>query len=433
VEAGGDQWYEIKGAFKLEKQPSKVIAYVQGPPSGVDIRVMGLQICAVDRKARFEYLKEKSDKVRKRDIVLKFQGLNAANVLGSALRIQQTENSFAFGSCLNRSNIENEDLADFFVKNFNWGVFENELKWYWTEAEQGKLNYKDSDELLKFCQKHNIQVRGHCLFWEVEDSVQPWLRSLHGHHLMAAIQGRLQSLLSRYKGQFKHHDVNNEMLHGSFYQDRLGRDIRAHMFREAHKLDPSAILFVNDYNVEDGCDSKSTPEKFIEQIVDLQERGAPVGGIGVQGHISHPVGDIICDSLDKLAILGLPIWITELDVSAENEHIRADDLEVCLRECFAHPAVEGVVLWGFWEAFMFREHAHLIDADGTINEAGKRYLALKQEWLTKTNGGIDHHGEFKFRGYHGSYTVEVATPSGKVTRSFVVDKENPLQVVTLNI
>ena len=248
------------------------------------------------------------------------------------------------------------------MKNFNWGVFENELKWYWTEAEQGKINYKDSDELLKFCQKHNIQVRGHCLFWEVEDSVQPWLRSLHGHHLMAAVQNRLQSLLSRYKGQFKHHDVNNEMLHGSFYQDRLGTDIRAHMFREAHKLDPSAVLFVNDYNVEDGCDSKSTPEKFVEQIVDLQERGAPVGGIGVQGHISHPVGDIICDSLDKLAILGLPIWITELDVSAENEHIRADDLEVCLRECFAHPAVEGVILWGFWEAFMFREHAHLIDA-----------------------------------------------------------------------
>ncbi|XP_044964455.1 endo-1,4-beta-xylanase 1-like isoform X2 [Hordeum vulgare subsp. vulgare] len=433
IEADGDQWYEIKGAFKLEKKPSKVIAYVQGPPPGVDIRVMGLQIYPVDRKARFEYLKDKSDKVRKRDIVLKFQGLDAANVFGSALRIQQTENSFAFGSCINRSNIENEDLADFFVKNFNWAVFENELKWYWTEAEQGKINYKDSDELLKFCQKHNKQVRGHCLFWEVEDSVQPWLRSLHGHHLMAAVQGRLQSLLSRYKGQFKHHDVNNEMLHGSFYQDRLGRDIRAHMFREAHKLDPSAVLFVNDYNVEDGCDSKSTPEKFVEQIVDLQERGAPVGGIGVQGHISHPVGDIICDSLDKLAILGLPIWITELDVSAENEHIRADDLEVCLRECFAHPAVEGVVLWGFWEMFMFRNHAHLVDADGTVNEAGKRYLALKQEWLTKTDGDIDRHGEFKFRGYHGSYTVEVATPSGKVTRSFVVDKENPVQVVTLNI
>ncbi|KAL6639183.1 hypothetical protein ACP70R_022913 [Stipagrostis hirtigluma subsp. patula] len=433
VEADGNQWYEVKGAFKLEKQPSKVTAYVQGPPPGVDLRVMGFQIYAVDRKARFEYLKEKTDQVRKRDIVLKFQGSNTASLLGPSVRIQQTENSFPFGSCISRSNIENEDLADFFVKNFNWGVFENELKWYHTEPEQGRLNYKDSDELLEFCEKHNIQVRGHCLFWEVENAVQPWVKSLQGHHLMAAIQNRLQSLFSRYRGRFRHHDVNNEMLHGSFYQDRLGRDIRAYMFREAHKLDPSAVLFVNDYNVEDMCDMKSTPERFIEQIVDLQERGAPVGGIGVQGHISHPVGEIICDSFDKLAILGLPIWITELDVTAENEHIRADDLEVYLREAFAHPAVEGIILWGFWEMFMFREHAHLVDVDGTINEAGRRYLALKQEWLTRTNGSIDHQGECKFRGYHGSYTVEVDTPSGKLVRSFVVDKDHPVQVVTLNI
>ena len=63
VEADGDQWYEIKGAFKLEKQPSKVTAYVQGPPPGVALRVMDLQIYPVDRKARFEYLKEKTDRV----------------------------------------------------------------------------------------------------------------------------------------------------------------------------------------------------------------------------------------------------------------------------------------------------------------------------------------------------------------------------------
>jgi hypothetical protein len=43
--------------------------------------------------------------------------------------------------------------------------------------------------------------------------------------------------------------------------------------------------------------------------------------------------------------LGIPIWITELDVTADNEHVRADDLEVILREAFAHPKWEGIVLW----------------------------------------------------------------------------------------
>ena len=47
VDADGDQWYEIKAAFKLEKQPSKVTAHVQGPPVGVDLRVMDFYIYAV--------------------------------------------------------------------------------------------------------------------------------------------------------------------------------------------------------------------------------------------------------------------------------------------------------------------------------------------------------------------------------------------------
>jgi hypothetical protein len=40
--------------------------------------------------------------------------------------------------------------------------------------------------------------------------------------------------------------------------------------------------------------------------------------------------------------------------------------------------MEAVILFGFWEIFRFREHALLIDFDGTINEPIKRYLSMKQ-------------------------------------------------------
>ncbi|ONM13317.1 Eukaryotic translation initiation factor 3 subunit C [Zea mays] len=58
VDADGDQWYEIKAAFKLEKQPSKVTAYVQGPPAGVDLRVMDFYIYAVEenRQEFFQFM-----------------------------------------------------------------------------------------------------------------------------------------------------------------------------------------------------------------------------------------------------------------------------------------------------------------------------------------------------------------------------------------
>ncbi|KAF3447492.1 hypothetical protein FNV43_RR12678 [Rhamnella rubrinervis] len=374
VELSDDRWHEIGGSFRIEKQPSKVMVYVQGPVAGIDLMLAGLQIFPVDRQARFRYLRQQTDKIRKRDVILKFSGLDSSCFLGTLVKVRQLKNSFPFGTCVNRTNIDNEDFVDFFVKNFNWAVFGNELKWYWTEPQQGNFNYKDADEMLDLCKSQNIETRGHCIFWEVEATVQQWIRSLNKNDLSTAVQNRLTGLLTRYKGKFRHYDVNNEMLHGSFYQDKLGKDIRANMFKIANKLDPSATLFVNDYHVEDGCDTRSSPEKYIQQILDLQEQGAPVGGIGIQGHIDSPVGPIVCSALDKLGILGLPIWFTELDVSSINEYVRADDLEVMLREGFAHAAVDGVMLWGFWELFMSRENSHLVNAEGDLNAAGKNTL-----------------------------------------------------------
>lgn len=433
VEINDDRWHEIGGSFRIEKQPAKVMVYVQGPVSGVDLMVGSLQIFAVDRRARFRHLRNEADKIRKRDVILKFNGPTEGSAIGSCVRVRQTKNSFPFGSCMSRTNIDNEDFVAFFVKNFNWAVFGNELKWYWTESQQGNLNYRDADEMLDLCQKNNIETRGHCIFWEVEGTVQSWVKGLNKNDLMAAVQNRLTGLLTRYKGKFRHYDVNNEMLHGSFYQDRLGKDIRAYMFKTAHQLDPSALLFVNDYHVEDGCDPRSSPERYIEHVLDLQEQGAPVGGVGIQGHIDSPIGSIVSSALDKLGILGLPIWFTELDVSSINEHIRADDLEVMLREAYAHPAVEGVMLWGFWELFMSRENSHLVNAEGDMNEAGKRYLQLKEEWLTRSHGHIDDQRQFSFRGFHGTYEVEIVSLGKTVKKTFVVDRGSSPLAVTLNL
>ncbi|GAB4852433.1 Glycoside hydrolase, 10 [Ancistrocladus abbreviatus] len=432
VETNDDRWHEIGGSFRIEKQPSRVMVHVQGPSSGVDLMVSGLQIFAVDRQARFKHLKEQTDKIRKRDVVLKFTGPVGGSLLGNFVKVKQSNNSFPLGACISRMNMDNEEFIAFFLKHFNWAVFGNELKWYATEPQRGNLNYKDADEMLDLCQKNNIDVRGHCIFWEVEDMVQPWVRALGKRDLMTAVQNRLTSLLTRYKGKFRHYDVNNEMLHGSFYQDHLGNDIRAEMFKTANKLDPSAILFVNDYHIEDGCDTRSSPEKYIEQILNLQEQGAPVGGIGIQGHIESPVGPIVYSALEKLGILGLPIWFTELDVSSINEYIRADDLEVMLREAFAHPAVGGVMLWGFWELFT-RENSHLVNAEGDVNEAGKRYLDLKQEWLTHAHGHIDKQGQFGFRGFHGTYELEIVTHLKTISKTFVVDKGDSPVVLSIDL
>nr|ACF83995.1 unknown [Zea mays] len=370
------RWTEIKGAFRLKESPRDAEVYVHGAPAGVDVKVMDLQVFATDRRARFRKLRKKTDKVRKRDVVLNF-GSAASGISGASIRVMQMDSSFPFGTCINTNVIQNPGFVDFFAKHFDWAVFENELKWYHTEAQQGQLNYSDSDALLDFCDRYGKPVRGHCIFWAVANTVQQWVKNLDDDQLASAVRARLQSLLTRYAGRFPHYDVNNEMLHGSYYQDRLGDDINAFMFREAARLDPGATLFVNDYNVEGGSDPNATPEKYIEQISALQQKGAAVGGIGLQGHVTNPVGEIICDALDKLATTDLPVWLTELDVSESDVDLRAEDLEVVLREAYAHPAVEGVIFWGCMQGHMWRQDACLIDADGNVNDAGERSVVPK--------------------------------------------------------
>ncbi|CAO2198853.1 unnamed protein product [Urochloa humidicola] len=427
------KWTEIKGAFRLKKSPCAAEVCVQGAPAGVDVKVMDLQVFATDRKARFRKLRRKTDKVRKRDVVLNF-GAAASGISGASVRVMQMDSSFPFGACINPAVIQNPSFVDFFTKHFDWAVFENELKWYHTEAQQGQLNYADSDALLDFCDKYGKPVRGHCIFWAVENTVQQWVKSLDNDQLTSAVQSRLQSLLTRYAGRFPHYDVNNEMLHGSYYRSRLGDDIDAFMFRETARLDPGATLFVNDYNVEGGNDPNATPEKYIEQIASLQQKGAPVGGIGLQGHVTNPVGEVICDALDKLsAATDLPVWLTELDVCESDVDLRAEDLEVVLREAYAHPAVEGVVFWGFMQGHMWRQDACLVNSDGTVNDAGERFVDLRREWTSHARGHIDSAGHFKFRGYHGTYVVQLATATGKVHKTFSVEKGDTPLVLDMNL
>ena len=52
------------------------------------------------------------------------------------------------------------------------------------------------------------------------------------------------------RGRLEHWDVNNENLHGTFYQSRLGdQGYNLELFRIARAQDSTVKLFLNDYNV----------------------------------------------------------------------------------------------------------------------------------------------------------------------------------------
>ena len=142
-----------------------------------------------------------------------------------------------------------------------------------------------------------------------------------------------------------------------------------------------------------------------------------MSGIGVQCHVSAPVGAHLSHSFSLLSCTSLPVWITELDTSSLSPHVQADDLEACLREAFAHRGVQGVLLWGFWEKAMSRRNAHLVDADWRLTEAGRRLEALLSEWTTREERGVTgKDGVVSVKGFKGEYEVEVMVGGTRVAR-----------------
>ena len=88
-------------------------------------------------------------------------------------------------------------------------------------------------------------------------------------------------------------------------------------FEQARAADPDAVLFLNEYNLENIPRKGATFLHLVERLLKL---GAPIGGIGNQSHlnIEIPAGQIATFMRDA-ASLGLPIHVSELDFPMQRD------------------------------------------------------------------------------------------------------------------
>lgn len=374
---------------------------------------------------------QRIEQIRKRDAVILVVDELGRGVPGIGIRAKQTRHLFAFGSVVNTNLPTNPDYREFFLNHFEWAVFENETKWFYNEPQRDFVTYASAESIYQVCEANGIKVRGHCIFWAKEEYTPGWLRNDPPDLMREEIEERLDSVVPHFDGRFLHWDVNNEMLDGDFFRKKLGPEIEPFMFTRAHELDPEALLFVNDYSTVECCPSRT--EAYINQITSLIARGAPVQGIGVQGHYWGSTVDAVAtlQGLDRLATLNLPIWITEYDIVNYDENARAEALENLYRAAFSHPAVEGILMWGFWAGSHWRgENAAIVNLDWTLNAAGVRYEALMNEWTTDLSSPTDLDGKFGFRGFQGTYTINAQMPDGPRRSWLALGKgTSPVQLV----
>jgi GH35 family endo-1,4-beta-xylanase len=285
---------------------------------------------------------------------------------GDRITVEQVRHQFWFGATLPggifAGRSRPEDIAkwkEIFVSHFNAGVPEADFKWDIMERQKGQVNYSVVDSMLDWADREGITLRGHCLFWGVPNHVQPWLKEMSDDDFRAAVMERGRTIGSRYRGRFAEYDLNNEIMHANYYEQRFGLDFIRQMAFSVREGDPGATLFVNDYDITTG----NRLDDYVKHIRRLLDAGVPLSGIGVQGHLHGDSFDPVAlkKALDVLAQFGMPIRITEFNfpgqrskyytgdgravMPPEEEQAKAEALRQFFTICFAHPSVTGIMMW----------------------------------------------------------------------------------------
>jgi endo-1,4-beta-xylanase len=279
------------------------------------------------------------------------------------------------GAAVDPRHFSEPDYARTLAREFNMVEPENAMKWPQTEPASGQFEFGPGDAVVSFAEAHQMKVRGHNLLWYERNP--KWLEN--GHCTPAELHDIMQRHITTVAGHFAGRvfawDVVNEAfdsngaLRHSIWFDQPGIGLAdkgtayiEQAFRWAHEADPKALLFYNDYAAE-GINAKS--DAIYAMVKDFKQRGVPIGGVGLQMHVSiadAPKLSSLDSNLRRLAALGLQVHITEMDVglpiTASGKPRDPDDLQrqadpyaYVANHCARNPACTAFQTWGFTDKY----------------------------------------------------------------------------------
>lgn len=234
------------------------------------------------------------------------------------------ESYFTMGVSVSPKALQTEE-ANLVVKHFGSITAENVMKMGPLQPKENEFYWKDADSIVAFAKRNNIKLRGHALVWHQQ--TPDWFftdkagNTVSKEVLMQRIKNHITTVVTRYKDDIYAWDVVNEAIadakdtlyRSSKFYRICGEEFIAKAFEWAHAADPDAILFYNDYNETDPVKRS----KIISMIQKLRINGVPVHAVGLQAHwtFNEPSKEQLEKTLSDFASLGLPIQITELDIS----------------------------------------------------------------------------------------------------------------------
>jgi len=242
---------------------------------------------------------------------------------------------------------------------------ENAMKWGTLQpVDATHWDFTQADAVVNAAQTAHQSIKGHTLIWHqqlpsfVTNAVAP-------ADLQKMINANIDTVVGHYRGKLRAWDVVNEAiddsgnLRDSVFSRAFGSAFIADAFKRAHKADPKAKLFYNDYGTEVQNAKSDAVYALVKGLVQAR---VPIDGVGFQMHLDArfpPSEQAIIDNFARFAALGLSVNISELDVQVRNViATRVDKFALqqqiyhrVVAACAATPACNAVTTWGFTDKY----------------------------------------------------------------------------------
>ncbi len=287
------------------------------------------------------------------------------------------------------------------ARQFNMMVCENEMKMDALQPSKGSFSFGGADNLVSLAQQNDMAIRGHCLVWHSQ--VPGWLSSdgkkndknWTREQALEIMKNHITKVMQHYKGKVREWDVVNECLDDdqttvrsnpnsydlrqqSVWQRAIGDDYIDSAFVYAHRADPDAILYLNDYGVE--LQGKAKSLAFYNLAVSLKEKGIPIHGVGLQCHFS--IGEVdgvkLNRTIKRFAEAGLMCIITELDMgipstTAANKEEQARLYRMITDIVLKNDNCPSMVIWGVKDNDSWRTNSNPLLYDSGMGKKSAWY------------------------------------------------------------
>lgn len=247
------------------------------------------------------------------------------------------------------------------AREFNALSLEGELLWEHVHPARDRWDFDAADRTLAFAAAHHLETTATHFVWDQAvpiSSTPDWVKAITDpDELRAVMREHMHTLGHRYGKEVTRWNVVNEphryfddVLYSNHFYRVLGPDYIAEAFRIAADEAPRSERWLNEILTEY---EPRKADALVRLARDLVERGVPIDGVSLQGHLFVGEADweIVRDTLTRLSDLGLETGFSEVDVPVlpfvpDRLRIQADRTVRLLDACLAAPRCNSITWWG---------------------------------------------------------------------------------------